>query len=293
MSVTSFDEILKGAHEPVRDQGSAVQTDPNPAPTNEAPTGETTSTAAAPGAAQPAKPNDDDEGETPAPDVYGKVPLKALESERAKRQDWKTKAIQAEERQRAAEEKLAAMEKARTEAPQAPAQANQQHQQQAKAPPAPPNPVEDPEGFQRYMAHERQQQKLHASEIALRQQKPDVDEKLAVFMAAAKENPSLLAKANDQPHPWGWMYEEAQRIAARNEIGDDPTAYRSKIEAEIRAKIEAERRDGAPTIEHQPHKPPPSLAGARSSAPSKGAPAWTGPAPLSSLVGGNAASVRR
>ncbi len=291
----TFDAILEGAREHARDPGKAAQPDLDTPPAQVAPTGETESSATPAGQAQP-KPAapDDEDGATPTPDMHGNVPLKALESERAKRQDWKTKAIQAEERQRVAEEKLAALEK-----PAAAAQPVQQQQQQPVRIPPPPSPIEDPEGFARHQQEQLHQHKLNTSEMMLRQAHQDVDEKLAVFMRAAKENPSLLAKANQQPHPWGWMYSEATKLAAKEAIGDDPKAYEETLRAKIRAEIEAERREGAPTIDlNAPvvstHRPAPSLAAARSSAPSKApAAAWTGPVPLGALVGANAASVRK
>ena len=65
---------------------------------------------------------------------------------------------------------------------------------------------------------------------------------------------------------------------AVGEVGDDPAAYRAKVEAEIRAQIQSQ----APA---QPQfNVPASLNGARSVA-TRSAPAWTGPPPLESIFG--------
>jgi hypothetical protein len=293
----SFDDILKGAREHVQGQTGSVQAAPDTAPVQEAPKGETQSSAAPAGQAQAAPAQaDDDEGETPTPDVYGKVPLTALQNERAKRQDWKTKAIQAEERQRAAEERIAAMEKER-QAAQAPA-AQTQPPASARAP-ALPNPVEDPEGYQRALDARFEKHRLDTSEAITRRQHGDEAVNAAFETFKAHATPAEYKAVMADRDPWSAMVEKAKGMALRAEIGTDPAAYEARLREKLRAEVEAERRDGAPTInqnakEANPHRPPPSLAAARSAASSKApAAAWTGPVPLAGLIGVNAASVRR
>ena len=293
----SFDAILKGAHDTARGVVSEVQAEPAVVPSQEAPKGETASTTETTAQAQPAAQVDDDEGETPSPDVYGKVPLKALESERAKRQDWKAKAIQAEERQRAAEERIAAMEKERQTAQTPPAA-----QPQQTAPvrtPALPNPVEDPEGYQRALDARFEKQRLDLSEAATRRAHGDDAVNAAFETFKAHATPAEYKAVMADRDPWGALVEKSKSMALRAEIGTDPNAYEAKLREKIRAEVEQERRDAAPVIDQNakeaaPHRPPPSLAAARSSGSSKApAAAWTGPVPLAGLVGANAASVRR
>lgn len=65
-----------------------------------------------------------------------------------------------------------------------------------------------------------------------------------------------------QPDPYRALidWHNSQRVA--QEIGNDPNAYRAKIEAEVRAKILAEMRAGTPP----PRNLPPSLATATQAA---------------------------
>lgn len=168
----------------------------------------------------------------------------ALQAERAKRNDWKGQADRLTGELTATKAQLEAALKpppAPVVAAAAPVPA---------APPAPvtvPNPVEDPAGYhahtQRLMFNER----LNMSEAMLRSQHPDadVDARLAVFKKAADANPALRAELSRQSHPYKWAFEHAGRLMAMEEIGGDPVAYRTRIEAEIRAKIEAEAT-GAP-----------------------------------------------
>lgn len=294
---TPFADILKDVHQPIRDQSSDVQAAPDPAPVNDASKGETTTTTEAAGTAQPAATVDEDEGETPSPDVYGKVPLKALESERAKRQDYKSKWAVEQERLRTSEAEKAELRKQLDEARQAKSQQQNAPPQSPARASAPPNPVEDPDGYHRFIqgeiAQKVEKQRMDMSEAAARRAH-GTDAVNAAFeiykahlTAADKEQ---VLKSQD---PWNEMFELSKVMENRSLFLKDPTAYNRKIEDAYRSRIEAERRDVAPTLDHQPHKPPPSLAAARSSASGRAPAPPSGPAPLSALVGANAASVRR
>jgi hypothetical protein len=216
-----------------------------------------TQTGAAEGAATDANAT----GATPAPESGTTVPLKALEEERKNRQDWKEKAIRFEEE----------LKHLRAQ-PQQP----QGQQQQA--------PVEM--DFDMRLLNER----LNTSEMLLRAKHEDVDDKLKVFQEAATKNPALGAELLQQRHPYEWMYKQAQRIQAMNEIGEDPAAYRERVRAEIEAELKGAQ---AAAPEQQPAavaaqvavKPtiPQSLATARSAAP-RTAQAWTGPTSLNDIL---------
>lgn len=181
------------------------------------------------------------------------VPLSALESVRTERKDWKEKALRLEG-------EIAAMRAAQ--------QQSQQPQDQVELDPL--------TAIQEQMFNER----LNNSEMLLRQEgHEDVDEKLEIFQQALQENPALGAELRKQVHPWKWMYQQASKMALMKEIGDDPVAYRKRIEEEIRASLQ-------PTQPQQPvpqAQIPQSLAGARS-AGSRSATTWSGPSSLDSIL---------
>jgi hypothetical protein len=70
-----------------------------------------------------------------------------------------------------------------------------------------------------------------------------------------------------------------QRQSARAEIGDDPSAYKARLEAELREQILAEL-GGAGA--HFTRLAPSNLAGARNVG-ARGGPAWSGPATLNDI----------
>src|SRR6185503_12259288 len=66
---------------------------------------------------------------------------------------------------------------------------------------------------------------------------------------------------------------------AKAEIGDDPAAFRAKIEAEILAKHGLTQEGGAAQQQQKPAVMPSNLAGARNVG-SRSGPAWSGPPSL-------------
>jgi hypothetical protein len=176
------------------------------------------------------------------------VPLAALEAERRGRQDWKERATRAEERARMLEE-------------QQQARAAQGGQQQ---------PVDPIQQLHQVVLNER----FNTSEMIARQKYADLDDVVALFQEARQQNPALDVALHQHPNPYEFAYREGKRMQLLKEVGDDPAAYRAKVEAEIRAELQ-KTAPGALNL-------PSSLAGARSTGP-RSAPAFTGPAPLSSL----------
>ena len=170
-----------------------------------------------------------------------------------------------------------------------------------------PNPIEDPQGYHNYQQEQLFIARLDMSEAILRQQvgDDDVQAKVEVFKKAAEANPALGQQLRREKHPWGWMYNQAKRMQMMDEMGDDPSAYRSKIETEMRAKVEADVRaqikaeveaqqtealasvPGIPPVPQRVVALPTSLSTARSAAP-RDAPAWTGPDDLDDIVRGRA-----
>lgn len=209
------------------------------------------------------------EDEPPASTDGRTVPLAALEKVRAERADHKERAARFEG-------ELAEVRRQLEEAKRGPA-----IQPQA---PQPINPVENPEGFVERIQQVVLNERLNTSELMLRKElgAETVDAAIAEFQAAAKADPSLFPKLYSQPDPYAWMHKQVERIRAQAEIGDDPAAYRAKLEADLRAKWEAEQ-GAAPVAKVSPAAGlAPSLANARSAA-SRSAPTFTGPTPLEDL----------
>lgn len=91
--------------------------------------------------------------------------------------------------------------------------------------------------------------------------KEEVAEAYAFFDA----NPHLSQQLLTSPSPFHEAVKVYQKHKALQEMGDDPAAYRARIEAEIRERVMAEMAQPRPTS-----APPPSLATATSAGPNKG-----------------------
>lgn len=261
---TSLDDVLSGAapQEP-SDAAQQPQGDPAAAAADQSTTGDTaTQTDAQQAAAAPSAEESGDASATPAQQTGSMVPLKALEEERKGRQDWKEKAIRAE----------AALEALRTQQPQP--QAGQAQQ-----------PVEM--DLQTVLLNER----FNNSEMLLRAKHDDVDEMVKVFQSAVAKNPALGVEMGRQVNPYGWMYDQAKRIQAMEEIGSDPAAYRQKLRDELMAELQAQQAQTSTDASAAAQTPaaaaqpviPKTLATARSAAP-RSAPTWTGPTSLSDIL---------
>jgi hypothetical protein len=206
-------------------------------------------------------PKDDDATEIPA-DVAGL--RSAVMAERAKRNDHKGRADRLEGEAAALRAELEAARKA------PPAPAAQPAPQPRAEPMAVPNPVEDPAGYHAYVQWDMNNRVLNMSEVMLREavkDDADVTAKIGKFKELAGTNPALWGELRKQPHPYRFAYDFAKRSMAMDEIGPDPGAYRSKLEAEIRAQVQAEMAGIV-----QPQAPariqlPQSLGTARSAAP--------------------------
>lgn len=169
------------------------------------------------------------------------VPLAALEDERTQRKDWKKRAIRAEE------------------------QLNQRQQ-------APAQQLDPLQGIQQQLINER----FNTSEMLVKAAHPDADAVVEVFMDAARANPALVAALQTQRHPWDFAYREGKRMSMLKEVGDDPTAYRERIKAEVMAEMQKATPAAALNL-------PASLNGARSVAP-RSAAGFTGPTPFDNIL---------
>lgn len=82
------------------------------------------------------------------------------------------------------------------------------------------------------------------------------------------KNPHLSAPLLSSPSPFHAAVKEYEKHQAMTEIGEDPAAYRARVEAEIRERILAEYN-----VQTKPATPPPSLASASSVSAGKAPPA--------------------
>ena len=199
------------------------------------------------------------------------IPRQAFDRERQRRQDWKEKAARLEGQ-------IAEMQRQQQEAQRA---ASQPPPQPIYRQPA-PDPAADPHGYANYVGQQQVQvqlnHQLNVSEMLLREKIGDdkVSEYVNEFKELAARDQSLYPKLYSQPHPYAWMQREVERQRVLRDVGDDPSAYRSKIEAEARAKWEAEAAAKAPPPPVSPAAGlQPSLANARSVA-GRTATTWTG-----------------
>lgn len=215
------------------------------------------------------------------------VPLSALEGERRQRQDWKEKALKADG-------EIAELRRQLEEARKAPP-----HPVQQPAAPQGPtwiNPAEDPVAYHQRVQDVITSARFDMSENMLRSRVGDeaVDQLIKEFETIRAEQPDLgdklASELRMQRDPYGWAYNQLEAIRMQREIGNDPAAYRARMEAEIRAKLEEEFRGGGQggTVPQQPVSPvagrAPSLAGVRSAA-ARSAPVITGPTPMADIFG--------
>lgn len=184
----------------------------------------------------------------PDPNANRQVPLSELMAERKKRQEIERLHIEAEARAKA-------YEQIQQRQPQP------QYQPQAQAEP-PPDFFTDPEAAFNHRLQTVQQHytnmMLNQSEIMARDKFGDelVDAALKAAQAAGAAHTFM-----DKPHPWGELVKWHKRQQTLQVVGDDPDAYRKKIEEEVRTKVLAELKAGGANGQPAP-KFPGSLANA-------------------------------
>ena len=159
-------------------------------------------------------------------------------------------------------------------------------QRQVQAPPAAPPPSiwEDEQGYAQHLREQTLRQadtlsRINASEMAARSQFSDFQEKYDLFNQMAQQNPALVQQAMTDPHPWAAAYKIAQNYQTMNELAavnvDDLKAkIREQVMSEMQAQMPAQGR----------HVIPPTLTTERNVG-SRSGPAWSGPTPLSQLLG--------
>lgn len=99
-------------------------------------------------------------------------------------------------------------------------------------------------------------------------------------MNSQKLDPADYHKVVGSPNRYAAAVQWHQRQQAQAEIGDDPAAYKAKVEAEIKAKL-LEEMGAKPGAQPAPVLPS-NIAGARNVGTRSG-PAWAGPTPLTDI----------
>jgi hypothetical protein len=112
---------------------------------------------------------------------------------------------------------------------------------QVEAPKA-PDVFDDPQGYQGFVQQQITdsafKQSLRQSQfLAEREFGADVVKEAYDYFEA---NPAQSQELKDHPSPFHAAVEVYQRQKVAQEIGNDPQGYANKIEAEVRAKVEAE-----------------------------------------------------
>ena len=153
---------------------------------------------------------------------------------------------------------------------------------------------QDPARFVEVM-QKQQEEALLATRIAtseaMARQQPDYADAEAALTALAQSSPVAARQISEalraHPAPAMWALEQGRKLIAQQrwqplmQQHQDPDAW---INAEVERRM-SERMASAPAPSSVPHAPPASLASVRSSAPRSGAAPWSGPTPMSAIVG--------
>ena len=205
------------------------------------------------------------------------IPRRAYEDERRKRQDWKARAVEAETKHKELQRQFEDAQRRATAPPPQP-----------QAPPQPPpDPATNPQGWAQHVVQQQQaallNERLNNSEMMLADKigAEKLSEYVSEFRNLANADPTLFGKLYSQPHPYAWLTREVDRLRLVRDVGDDPAAFRAKIEAEARTRWEQEAKQApapSPAAGMQP-----SLGTARSVA-GRTAGAWSGEPSLEDVL---------
>jgi phytoene dehydrogenase-like protein len=209
-----------------------------------------------------------DDAAPPAANVDEKlVPLSAVEAERKGRKDWKEKALRTEGENALLKRQLEEFQRAPR-----PTASAQPPQGQGLPVPELPDPYLDPEGYRAAVVETARIERLNDRWLDQEESAKEkfgeeaVEAAFAALSEAAKSDPSLAVKVRGARNPWVEIVNWHKKQQAQAEIGDDPTAFREKLEKEIREKIAAE--SGQPPAPNQSAAPAPRIPQSLASTPS-------------------------
>lgn len=228
-------------------------------------------------------------------DAPQSVPVHAVLEERKKRQ-----ALERELQELRA--RVAAPQPAQQQPPQPAPVGNAQPQPMA-APsmPTPPSAdlmFSDPDRYNAEMVRyqdarfaiweqQRQKRELMHAEYRARQEYPDFDEALAELEQYARRTPfaaqEVAALLAEQVDPAGWAYQQGKLLREQRRF-EEIVRQHGSLEAYERS-LTARSPQPAPTPAPSAAPLPQSLASARSAGPRNLAPAFSGPTPMSAILG--------
>lgn len=216
----------------------------------------------------------------------GFVPQQALHAEKQKVKRYTEQVGEFEKTLGTVREQNAALTRQVTELLQRIPQQKTEQQQ-------PPNQFEDFPGATRHVVQpefQRIEQQLLAiaKDTAItRFTEEKVNEAEQAFISAMqsqKLDPADFQKVVHSPNRYAAAVQWHQRQQAQAEIGDDPAAYKAKLEAELREKLTAELQQGDGQQAQQRRATMPSnFANARNVGNRGTGPAWSGPSTIDDI----------
>jgi len=102
-------------------------------------------------------------------------------------------------------------------------------------------------------------------------------------MRSRKLDPADYHKVANSPNRYAAAVQWHQRQLAQAEIGEDPAAYKARLEAELREKITAELQQGEGQQAQQRQATMPSNFATARNVGSRAGPAWSGPASIQDI----------
>lgn len=200
------------------------------------------------------------------------IPRKAVEDERRKRQELERRVAEYE------------------------ARLSQTKQDEQPPPDWDIDPRMAGERFQQEVQEQLYRTRVELASDLLRERHADFDDVVNVAVERAKVSPALHRQIVSSLNPAKTAYEIGKKVQFLIEIGDDPSAYRARIEAEIMAKHGIQPAVDGGTLQEaysparQAPKAPPapvpkSLARDVSQQPRATNGQWAGPKPLDEIFG--------
>lgn len=163
-------------------------------------------------------------------------------------------------------------------------QAAEARLRELEKPPAPkPDFWADPEARMKVEREELQEtlfiERCNLTADIARQRHTDYDQMQAAFLEAAETDPSLFSRLRQERNPAEFAYKQGLLHRELGAVNGDPIAYRTKLETDIRARVDAEYKakygDKTPVV-------PTSLNSDGS--PVVTAPVYEGPPPLHKIL---------
>ena len=160
--------------------------------------------------------------------------------------------IQAEERAKFYESQFQQMQRQ----PQQPVQQQRQEREDV------PDPILDPQGYADFRERKMQimliNERVNMSEVMARQKHGD---ELVNQALDAAHRSGIAPQFQTERDPFGSLIQWFRRASVLQEVGEDPAAYRTKIENDVREKLLADLKAGKLTQNGSAQTPPTRMPG--------------------------------